>query len=186
MENGVINAGEVARPTGLVFLRAEGEGVYVDTSIGVAGVVLVGLDYIEVGSLTLREAVLAIELELGSYYRVLTPAVHVKSRLREDEGARIRDEGTELSLACNIVLVAKGKVVSGRGRVIGPASIRTTVNGTGELEEAGGVDETLRCSRDGGLIGSAEGSDGRRKSINGIRVVEGLGTECAEEDTSSI
>jgi hypothetical protein len=77
LENGVINAGEVAAARRLVLLRAEGEGVYVDTSIGVAGVVLEGLDYIEVGSLTLREAVLAIELKLGSYYRVLTPAMHV-------------------------------------------------------------------------------------------------------------
>ena len=48
LEYGVVNAGEVARPTGLMLLWAESEGVYVDTSVGVTGVVLVGLDNIEV------------------------------------------------------------------------------------------------------------------------------------------
>ena len=137
LENGVINAGEVAAAAGLVLLRAESEGVYVDACIGVTGMVLEGLDYIEVGSLTLREAVLAIELELGSYYRVLTPAVHVQSSLREDEGARIRDKGAELVLACNIGLVAKGKVICSRCGVVSPAGTASTaINGTGKLEEA--------------------------------------------------
>jgi hypothetical protein len=58
----VVNSGEVAAARWLVFLRAKSEGVYVDTSLGAAGVVLVRLDNIEVRTLTLREAVLAVKL----------------------------------------------------------------------------------------------------------------------------
>ena len=62
LKDSVVNSGEVAAARGLVFLRAYGKGVYVDTSLGVTGVVLVGLNNIEVRTLTLREAVLAVEL----------------------------------------------------------------------------------------------------------------------------
>ena len=81
-----------------MLLRAESKGVHVDTSVGVAGVVLVGLDEVKVGSLALGEAVLTVELELGGHNRVLTPAVHIKGRLSKDEGSCIRDTrltGTE-------------------------------------------------------------------------------------------
>ena len=68
---------------------AKGEGIHVDTAIGGASVVLEGLDNVEVGSLTLREAVLAVKLELSGDDGVLTPAVHIEGSLREDEGAGI-------------------------------------------------------------------------------------------------
>ena len=76
-----------------MLLRAESEGVDVDTCVGGTGVVLEGLDNVEVAALTLRETVLAVELELGSYNGVLTPAVHVEGSLGEDECASIRDKG---------------------------------------------------------------------------------------------
>ena len=94
LKDSVVNSGEVAAARGLVFLRAKSEGVYVDTGIRAAGVVLVGLDYVKVGSLTLREAVLAVKLKLSGYYRVLTPAVHVKSGLGKNECSGIRYSGT--------------------------------------------------------------------------------------------
>jgi hypothetical protein len=72
-----------------VLLGAKGKGVHVDTGIGSTGVVLEGLDNIEVGTLTLREAVLSVKLKLGSDNRVLTPAVHVKSSLGKNEGTSI-------------------------------------------------------------------------------------------------
>jgi hypothetical protein len=75
----------------LVFLRAESKGVYVNTFIRVAGVGLVRLDPREVRSFTLREAVLAVKLELSGDDRVLSPTMHVKRGFREDEGAGIRD-----------------------------------------------------------------------------------------------
>tara|TARA_R110002074_G_C12203790_1_gene635588 strand:+ start:196 stop:507 length:312 start_codon:yes stop_codon:yes gene_type:complete len=57
-------------------------------------VVLVRLDEIEVGTFALREAVLTVKLELSGNNRVLTPTVHVKSGLGEDEDASIRDTVT--------------------------------------------------------------------------------------------
>ena len=91
LEGGVVNAREIARARRLVLLRAKGERVDVDARVRGAGVRLERLDEVEVGALTLREAVLAVKLELGSDDRVLAPAVHVESGLGEDEGARIRN-----------------------------------------------------------------------------------------------
>jgi hypothetical protein len=62
LKSSVVNAREVARAGRLVLLGAEGEGVQVDTGVRVAGVVLPRLNEVEVGTLTLREAVLAVEL----------------------------------------------------------------------------------------------------------------------------
>ena len=45
-------------------LRLEGEGVDVDTNRRDVGVVLVGLDQVEVLALALRESVVAVELDL--------------------------------------------------------------------------------------------------------------------------
>jgi len=180
LEYGVVNAGEVARSAGLMLFGAKGKGVYVDTRIGVTGVVLEGLDYVEVAALTLREAVLAVELELGSYYGVLTPAVHVEGRLGEDKRARIGNRGT--SRVRGLVLVNERK------STVDVKCISANVNSARELEETRGVDKTLvgASSADVDLVGSTESGDGRRKGINGIRVVEGLGTERAEEDLGSI
>jgi hypothetical protein len=87
LKSGIVNSGEVAGSRRLVLLRAKGEGVNVDTLIRVSGVGLVRLDPREVRSFTLREAVLAVKLELGGDARVLTPAVHVEGGLRKTEGA---------------------------------------------------------------------------------------------------
>jgi len=72
-----------------VLLRAKGEGVDVDTGVGGTGVVLERLDGVEVGTLTLGEAVLSVKLKLSGDDRVLSPAVHVKGRLGKDEGSGI-------------------------------------------------------------------------------------------------
>ena len=63
-ERRVINTREVARAAGLVLLGLEGKRVDVDADRGDVGVVLVGLDQVEVASLTLREAVVTVELDL--------------------------------------------------------------------------------------------------------------------------
>ena len=60
----VVDAGEVAGASGLVLLGLESEGVGVDTGHGVAGVVVEGLDLVEVLTLLLLEAVLAVKHEL--------------------------------------------------------------------------------------------------------------------------
>jgi len=60
----VIDAREVARASGLVLLGLERERVRVDTGHGVAGVVVVGLDLVEVLTLLFLETILAVEDEL--------------------------------------------------------------------------------------------------------------------------
>ena len=89
LERGVVDARHVARAAWLVLLRPEGERVDVNSRVRGTGVVLVWLHCVEVCPLTLREAVLPVELELGGHDRVLPPAVKVESSLREHEGARV-------------------------------------------------------------------------------------------------
>jgi hypothetical protein len=74
-----------------VLLWAESKRIDVNTSVRVAGVALVWLDEVKVGSLTLREAVLAVKLKLSSYNRIFTPAVHVESGLSHYKGTGIRN-----------------------------------------------------------------------------------------------
>jgi len=142
LESSIVNTREVARARWLVLFRAKGEGVQVDTGVWVAGVVLPWLNEVEVGALALREAVLAVELQLGSDNGVLTPAVHVKSSLGKHEGASIRDSrlnsidtgdtaGTE-STNTEVTSVTRPEV--SRAWV-------SNVNGTSLLEEAVGTDE---------------------------------------------
>ena len=175
LEDSIVNAGEVARTGRLVLLRAEGEGVDVDTGVGAAGVVLEGLDNIEVRSLTLREAVLAVKLELGRDDRVLTPAVHVKGSLGEHEGAGIGHigAGDTVGLATRGAVLVEGGVVSGSPLLVdGEAGV--VVHGTSLLEKAGSVDEGVGA---GGLRGATEGVDGVGEGVDGVRVVERLGTQ---------
>jgi len=60
----VVDPGEVASAGGLVLLGLERERVRVDTGVGGAGVVVVGLDLVEVLALLLLETVLTVEDEL--------------------------------------------------------------------------------------------------------------------------
>jgi hypothetical protein len=69
---------------------AERKRVNVDTSVRGAGVVLEGLNKVEVSAFTLREAILTVKLELSGDDRVHTPAVEVKRSLGKNESAGIR------------------------------------------------------------------------------------------------
>ena len=53
--------------------------------------VLERLNKVEISSLTFREAILAVKLELGGDNRVLSPTVHGQGRLSKNESAGIRD-----------------------------------------------------------------------------------------------
>ena len=181
MKGGVINAGEVATSGGLVLLRAKGEGVDVDTSVGGTGVVLEGLDNIEVRTLTLGEAVLAVKLELSGDDRVLTPAVHVEGGLSKHEGACIRHIGTLISGA--VTSTGGGSEDTTRDCFGVPSISANTTHGAGVLEDTTGGDEGIGS---GGLIGSTESVDGVGKSINGVSVVEGLGTKSLEQSLASL
>ena len=82
LEGRLVNAAEVARARRLVLLRLERKGVDVDALGRRARVVLERLHAGEVASLALREAVLAVELELGNLHRVL--ALATNTRLEDD------------------------------------------------------------------------------------------------------
>jgi len=101
LERGLVNAREVARAGRLVLLGAQGERVDVNTRGRGAAVVLVRLHLVEVGALTLREAVLAVELQLGNLHGVLALAAHVggKDDLREE----VVDARVELGNASKIL-----------------------------------------------------------------------------------
>jgi len=155
-----------------VFLGAKSEGVHVDTGIGVAGVVLERLNNIEVSSLTLREAVLAVKLKLSGDNRVLTPAVHIKSGLRKNEGTSIRHIGTlkASSLVCTHGLVSTENV----SRSSTPLDTRfLTSHGSRVLEKTSTGDESISTR---GLFRTTESVDSVGKSVNSISVVERLST----------
>jgi hypothetical protein len=197
LKSSVINSGEVASSRRLVLLRTKSEGVDVNTLIRVAGVGLVRLDPREVRSFTLREAVLAVKLELSGDDRVLSPAVHVKRGLRKDECSGIRDtrvilvrvgisnKGSNVSRGSNRdrdSITTKVDLIVRVGRsvpVSSETSTRDVVKSTGIVEETTCINEGTRVSSNRGR--STEGMDGVRKSINGISVVERLGTKDLEE-----
>ena len=158
-----------------MLFRSKREGVDVDTSVGVASVVLEGLDNVEVRSFAFREAVLAVELQLGSDDRVLSPAVHVEGGLGKHEGSSIRESRSRSSIANERGLVAFIRLPDFVGG--------TDIDGTSHLEKSRGVDELIRAL---GLSRSSESVDSRRESINGIGVVEGLGTKSLEENRGGV
>ena len=189
MEHGVVNAREVATAAWLMLLGSKGEGVYIDTGIGVAAVVLVGLDNVEVRSFTLREAILAVELELGGDDGVLAPTVHVQSGLGKHEGTSITDKGARDS-GCGTLGSEGGfgqTISSGTnpvGRVVGSSEGAGTIKSTGHLEKTRCVDEGIVTTTN--FVLATEGVDGIGKGIDGVSVVEGLGTKSAEENASGI
>ena len=198
MKGSVINSGEVASSRRLVFLRSQSKAVHVNTFIRVACVGLVRLDPREVRTFTLREAVLAVKLELSDDNRVLTPTVHIQRGLSEDECTGIRDSGSAL-----VVTTTGGNTKKGSSR--GSSSVnrnsRSTevrlsvrvgstvpvssesfrdgsIKGTSILKESAGINEGIGTSS---LSRTSEGVDSVREGINGISVVERLGTKDLEE-----
>ena len=85
LQSGVVNPGEVAAAGWLVLFWAKCEGVYIDSCVRVAGVVLEWLDQVEVSAFPFREAVLTVELKLACDNWVLTPAMEVKCGFSEHE-----------------------------------------------------------------------------------------------------
>ena len=161
-----------------MLLRSQSERIHVDTGIGSAGVVLEGLNDVEVRTLSLRDAVLAVKLELSGDNGVLTPAVEVEGSLSHDEGAGIRDSGA----GGESVILVEDTLGSVPVLVAIHSTARDGISGTGHLENTSG-DEGVGAR---GLGGATKSVDGRREGINGIGVVEGLSTEDLEENTGSL
>jgi hypothetical protein len=96
-------------------------------------VVLERLDGIEVGTLTLGEAVLSVKLKLSGDDRVLTPAVHVKGSLGKDESASIGD------VSSGIILVKKTTRYVVSGGSVGTNVIGKGVKSIGVVERLSSV-----------------------------------------------
>ena len=134
--------------------------------------VLEGLDNVEVGSLSLGDTILSVKLELSGDDGVLSPAVHVEGGLGEDECAGIRHIG---SSGGSTVLVEGAGCVP----VLGGSSStgNKAVKSTGHLEDVSG-DESVGA---GCLGGASEDVDGVGEGIDGVGVVERLGSQSLVE-----
>ena len=181
LKSSVVDSGEIASAGWLVLLRAKCEREDVNTSVGVASVVLVRLDEIEVSSFALREAILAVQLKFGSDDWVLTPAVHVKGSLGKDKDAGIRDTTCgKTAETCtggcteNISSVGGKSSGGGSGGYISIGCRNISSETVSEKTIAIDYGTSIAISR---LVASTESKDGIRESINGIRVVKWLGTE---------
>jgi hypothetical protein len=185
-----------------VFLRAKSERVHVNTFIRATGVRLVRLDPREVRTFTLREAVLAVKLELSSDDGVLAPTMEVQRGLAQNECTSIRDSGVlNVAVSSQITKAIKdGRVQitccrrdrnSGTTkiylivRVLGTMPISSEgirniiIQSTGIVEKTTSINVCTRISGNGS--GTTESMDSVGKSINGISVVEGLGTKNLEQ-----
>ncbi len=181
LEGGVINAREVAGARGLVLFRAEGEGVHVDPFVGVARVVLVGLNEGEVGPFALRETVLAVKLELSGDDGILTPAVEIKRRFGKDKGPGVGDtRGTSGTSRFKRIIGIAGNITCKDGIPLRTRWPSSDIDGTGVKEETRGINKIIN---DFGF--STERHDGVRERVNPVSVVEGLGTERLEEGSTS-
>jgi hypothetical protein len=129
-----------------MLLWSQGKGVHIDTGVRSASVVLVRLDKIEVSTLTLREAILAIKLKLSGDNRVLTPAVEVKRSLREDESTGIRNTRVLEVSATLTLTITRSKVglrvvsASAISVTLGPPVSIGNINGTSLGKQTRSVD----------------------------------------------
>lgn len=183
MKSGVVDARKVAGSGRLVFFWAEGEGVDVDAFVWGAGVALEWLDVVEVGSFALGEAVLAVELQLGGDDWVLAPAVHVEGGFGQDEGASVGDARVVVVVDARGFHAAQVRSEVGVGRsvpVTGEVGWVVDVDGASVLEEAAGVDEGAGVFGDGGW--ASKGVDGVWQGVDGVGVVEWLGTHDLEQE----
>jgi len=141
-------------------------------------VVLEGLNDVKVRTLSLGDTVLSVELQLGSDNGVLTPAVEVEGSLSKNESSGI---GQSRSGGESTVLVEN---TSGGVPVLVAVhrTARDGIGGTGHLEDTS-RDEGVGTR---GLSRASEDVDRGRESINGIGVVEGLGTEDLEQSTVAL
>jgi len=181
LKGGIVNAGEVARSAWLMLFGPQGKRVNVDTSVRGAGVVLERLNEVEVSALTLREAILAVKLELSGDDGVHTPAVKGERSLGKNESAGIRytrvlKARSLIGIRSKVGLVV-AMTVSKNGRnlaLLPPVSIGD-IDSTSLVKETRTIDEG--ASSLGNSIVSTKSMDSVGKSIDGISVVKGLSTE---------
>jgi len=177
----VVDSGEITGSRWLVLLRTQGKRVDVDPGVWGACVVLVWLNKVEVGSLTLREAVLAVKLELARDNWVLSPAVHVKRGLSKDEGTGVRDTRVADWADWEWHIGSWHRAVLGSVEDLTPLVASVKAIGTWVLEQTRGINEGDVVVEDTArnLVVAGEGCDTVWEGINGISVVKWLSTESA-------
>jgi hypothetical protein len=158
---------------------SQSKGVNIDTSVRGVGVVLVGLNEVEVSSFALREAVLTVKLELSSDNGVHTPAVKGERSLGKNESTGIRYtrvlvRDSAAKAGSKVWLVITSAVCANSITLLPPVNIGD-IDSTSFIEETRAVDEG--ASSLGNSIVSTESMDSVGKSINSISVVEGLSTK---------
>jgi len=131
-------------------------------------VVLVWLDQIEVGTFTLREAILSVQLEFGSDNWIFTPAVHVKGSLGKDEDTGVRDSVCTSAIETGLVSGRYGAGSSSGHTVVEKAIIINNVTSGGARLGTG-----------------TESKDGVGEGIDGIGVVEWLSAEGFVKNTGT-
>jgi len=132
----IVNAGEVASTSWLMFFWLESEGIRVHTWVWVTGVVVVGLHLVEVLTLLFLESILTVKdkLELGQWTRSFFSEVNsgaVVAEGNEWDTSRLADwhvavgfgDRTRVAVEDNLIsVVAGGKVPEGvTGRGVGEA-----------------------------------------------------------------
>ena len=137
LDRGVVDPREVTGARRLVLLRTEGERVHVNTSGRGSSVVLERLNQVEVRTEALREAVLAVEEELGTHNWVVTPAVLRPRALSDDRGDGTGWTAVEGRAVANTATVAASTTLTSVGR-IGP------LFGVGTLVHTGCIKEIFR------------------------------------------
>jgi hypothetical protein len=160
---------------------SQSKRVNIDTSVRSLGVVLVGLNEVEVSSFALREAILSVKLELSGDNGVHTPAVKVKRRVGKNESTSIRNSRVLERIAVGVEVAGSkvGLIVAATNNascltLLPPVSIRY-IDGTSLSEETRAIDEG--ASSLGNSIVSTKSVDSIGESINRISVVERLSTE---------
>lgn len=177
LERRLVNAGEVARAAGLVLLRLEREGVDVDARRRRARVVLLRLDNRELATLTLREAVLTVELELGNLDRVL--ALALNTRREDDLGEEVVRRGLEDRRNIVTRIIQERGVDTVRARETNARELRRLDRGRlAERRRRRGL-RVRRGVRDRVVAERTTSEDVHDDTLRGpvIRVVERLGTE---------
>jgi hypothetical protein len=158
---------------------AERKRVNVDTGVRSAGVVLVRLDEVEVSSFTLREAILAVKLELSGDDGVHTPAVKGERSLGKNESAGIRYTRV-LKVSSLIGVRSKVGLVIASTENVSALALLPPVS-IGDIDSASLSKETRAIDEGASSLGnsilSTKSMDSVGKSIDGISVVKGLSTE---------
>jgi len=163
LQGGVINTGQIGSTAGLMLLRVESKGINVNTISGGVGVVLFGLNVVEVRTFALVKTIMTVQLNEGSsngVERTINQETKVEGLI---DANIIRRVGTSI----NELLNGEGQVTNSKVSAhVGTLDITVAVNMEVSIDLIGQVVARL-------------GLDGKRASVNPQALV---GTFIADKD----